>query len=66
MFELNTSAFGKYRRYDLRHPETGNGFSIVPERGATVLEIVFGGYNILDGYQSPEELEAGKWVLRTL
>ena len=61
MFELTQSPFGKYRRYTLRHPETGDGFSIVPERGANILEIFFGGFNVLDGYQTPEELEAGKW-----
>lgn len=61
MFELTPSAFGKYRRYTLHHPETGDGFSIVPERGANVLEIHFGGFNVLDGYQTPDELEAGKW-----
>jgi aldose 1-epimerase len=61
MFELTQAAFGKYRRYDLNHPESGNGFSIVPGLGANVLEIRFGGENILDGYQSPEELEAGQW-----
>jgi len=62
MFELTQSPYGKYRRYTLHHPETGDGFSIVPERGATVLEIHFRGNNVLDGYQSPEELEAGKWA----
>ncbi|TNE63251.1 MAG: aldose 1-epimerase [Bacteroidetes bacterium] len=61
MFELSQSSFGKYRRYTLHHPETGDGFSIVPGRGATVLELTFGGANVLDGYQSPEELETGKW-----
>lgn len=61
MFELTQSAFGKYRRYTLHHPETGDGFSIVPERGACVLEMQFGGFQVLDGYQTPEELEAGKW-----
>ncbi len=61
MFELTQTPFGKYRRYTLHHPETGDGFSIVPERGATVLEIHFQGANVLDGYQSPDELEAGKW-----
>lgn len=61
MFELTQSPYGKYRRYTLHHPESGDGFSIVPERGANVLEILFKGSNVLDGYQSPEELEAGKW-----
>ncbi|MCC6459657.1 MAG: hypothetical protein IT260_04235 [Saprospiraceae bacterium] len=61
MFELTQSAYGKYRRYTLHQPDTGHGFSIVPACGANVDEICFGGFNVLDGYQSPEEMEAGKW-----
>jgi len=61
MFELTQSPFGKYRLYHLHHRDSGNGFSIVPGLGANVLEIQFGGQNVLDGYRSPEELEAGKW-----
>ncbi len=61
MYELEKSAFGKYTRYILHNPLTNNSFSIVPERGATVLDIVFSGENILDGYNTPEELEAAKW-----
>jgi aldose 1-epimerase len=61
MFELTQSPFGKYRLYTLHHPETGDGFSLVPSLGATLLELRFRGANVLDGYQSPEALEAGKW-----
>ena len=61
MYELTKTAFGKYTRFDLHHPATGNGFSIVPERGANVLNIIFGKQNILDGFNTPEELEAAKW-----
>jgi aldose 1-epimerase len=61
MYELTKSAFGKRTRFDLQNPATGTGFSIVPECGANVLDIRFGGQSILDGYASPDELEAGKW-----
>jgi aldose 1-epimerase len=61
MYELRKTAFGAYTRYDLYHSATGNSFSIVPERGANVLNIVFGNKNILDGFNTPEELEAAKW-----
>ncbi|MCB0532654.1 MAG: hypothetical protein H6574_16600 [Lewinellaceae bacterium] len=61
MFELTQVPFGIYRLYTLHHPETGDGFSIVPGLGATVLELNFRGTNVIDGYQSPEELEIGKW-----
>lgn len=61
MYELKQTPFGSHLRYDVTNPVTGNGFSIVPDAGATVLEIRFGGQNILDGYDSPEALDAGKW-----
>ena len=61
MYELRQSSFGSYTRYEFMHSKTGNGFSIVPGRGANVLNIRFGGNEILDGYDTPEELEAGKW-----
>ncbi len=61
MYELRQSPFGSYTRYDFFHGKTGNGFSTVPGRGANVLSIRFGGIEILDGYATPAELEAGKW-----
>ena len=61
MYELDKSPFGKHIRYRLYHPATGNGFSVVPESGANVLHLDFQGKNILDGYNTPEQLEAAKW-----
>jgi len=61
MYELDKSAFGKHIRYHLHHPATGTGFSVVPGRGANVLHLDFQGENVLDGYTTPEELEAAKW-----
>ena len=61
MYQLSVSAFGDFTRYELEHPESGNRFSIVPERGANVLDLHFGGVNILDGYDTPEALEQAKW-----
>lgn len=61
MYELNQTPFGSRQRFDIFHKVTGTGFSIVPDAGATVLSIQFNGKNILDGYETPEELEEGKW-----
>ena len=61
MYELTKEAFGKYTRYTLYNPLNGHAFSVVPERGANVLDIRFFKKSILDGYQTPEELEAAKW-----
>lgn len=61
MYELRQTPFGSFTRYEIFHANTGNSFSIVPGRGANVLDICFGGQNILDGYDTPEALQAGKW-----
>jgi aldose 1-epimerase len=60
MFELQTTPWGPYRRYDFTHEHIRHGFSVVPERGATLLELRYKGENWLDGYTTPEELDAGR------
>jgi aldose 1-epimerase len=50
----------------LFNPATGNGFSIVPDKGANVLSIQFAGREILDGHATPEALEEGKWGKSTV
>lgn len=66
MYELTKTPFGKHTRFDLHNPLTGHGFSIVPGAGANVLDIRFENKSVLDGYSSPEELEAGKWGKSTI
>lgn len=61
MYELAKSAFGKHTRFHLHNPHTGTGFSLVPAQAANLLHLDFQGRNILDGYQTPEELMAAKW-----
>ncbi|MBK7938053.1 MAG: hypothetical protein IPJ82_13600 [Lewinellaceae bacterium] len=61
MYELKKAAFGKHTRFTLYNPLNGNAFSVVPGRGANVTDLLFSGENILDGYTTPEELEAAKW-----
>lgn len=61
MYELSTAPFGPYRRYDIQDPATGHGFSLAPAKGATLLDLRFAGKSVLDGYQTPDELSAGKW-----
>lgn len=61
MYELATTPFGPYRRYDVHDSATGHGFSLAPGKGATLLELRFAGRGVLDGYQTPDELAAGKW-----
>ncbi len=66
MFELNTVPFGRFRRYDFSFPSLGQGFSVVPGHGATVLELRYEGENLLDGYDTPEALERGEWAKSAL
>lgn len=61
MYEFKKTAFGKRTCLTIHNPLNGNEFSVVPDRGATVLAIRFGGVDILDGYRTPEELEVAKW-----
>lgn len=61
MFQLEESDFGPYRLYRFHDPTTQHGFDIVPAVAGNVMAIRFGGRNILDGYETPEDLHAGKW-----
>ena len=61
IFQLEISDFGGFRRYRLFHPELHHAFDVVPAAAANVTEIRFAGTNVLDGYETPEALRAGKW-----
>lgn len=61
MYHLEITPFGNFERFHLYHTKTGNGFALVPEFGACVLELRFGGRAILDGYTTPEEMIINKW-----
>jgi len=61
IFQLETSDFGGFQRYRLFHPELQDGFDVVPAAAANVTAIRFAGTNVLDGYETPDELRAGKW-----
>lgn len=61
MFRLEESDFGIDRRFRFHHPDIGHGFDVVPAVAATVTQIRFSGTNVIDGYETPDELHAGKW-----
>ena len=61
MFQSATVPFGKYTKISVHDPASGAGFSVVPEAGANVTEIFFNGFQVLDGYATPEDLQAAKW-----
>jgi aldose 1-epimerase len=56
MYELSTESYGPFLRYTLRNEALGHRFSVVPEAGATILELELGSVSVLDHPASPEEL----------
>jgi aldose 1-epimerase len=61
MFEYKKSKLGGWNKYTFKHAKKKTGFSIVPDRGALLLDITFEGRQILDGYIDGEELKDLKW-----
>lgn len=61
MYEYKKEPYGKWSKISLFDDKTGNGFSLVPDFGATLLELNFNHKNILDSYRNAEELKNGDW-----
>jgi aldose 1-epimerase len=61
MFEISTDAFGRFKRYTLAHSNVPLKIQFVPERGGCLLSLVMEGEEVLDGYQTPEELDFNNW-----
>jgi aldose 1-epimerase len=62
MYQHSTETFGKFEKHIVHNPETNNGFELVPEFGAILLSATFGGVNVIEGYTTPEDLEALHWA----
>ena len=60
MFDYSISSFGKFTKHSFSD-ENGNAFSIVPEFGASLIELKFQGTSVLDSYDTPEALIENKW-----
>jgi aldose 1-epimerase len=59
MYQLHRSIiFEKYEQFTFTHSKSCNSFSIIPEWGAHLREVIINGQSIIDGYASKEELEA--------
>jgi len=61
MFTHTQEAFGDFIVHHIKQEATDTGFAIVPARGGILLDLRFQGVSILDGYQTPAELDANKW-----
>lgn len=57
MFEHTTAPFGAFTKHKFFDAASGNGFTIVPEVGGTMLDLWLGHRSIISGCQTPEELE---------
>jgi aldose 1-epimerase len=61
MFQHNTVAFGRFERHIFSNTQTNTSFSIVPEYGGVLIDAIFDGVNVIEGFATPEELEHQKW-----
>ena len=60
MFEYSISSFGKFTKHSFSD-DNGNAFSVIPEFGASLIELKFQGVSVLDSYDTPEALIENKW-----
>lgn len=60
MFQYEISTFGTYQKVHFWNAQ-GDEMTIVPDCGANLLDLKFGGVSVLDGFQTPEALAAGDW-----
>lgn len=56
MYLRKDEAFGSYTQITLLNEASGNGFSVVPEVGGTILDLQFSGQAVLDGCANSLEL----------
>jgi len=60
MYIHKTTDFGPYQKHSFINEATGNAFAVVPAIGGNLLGLSIAGENIIDGYQTPEDLTAFK------
>lgn len=61
MFQAKKEKFGQFERVSIAHEESGNKLSLVPEHGACLVDLQLDGLSVLDGYQTPQELDFNNW-----
>ncbi len=58
MYQLHRSTiFEQYEQLTFTHSKSGNSFSVIPEWGAHLREVIINGQSVIEGYASKEELE---------
>ena len=61
MYQLQTTDFGKFERYTVSHEIHPQSISFIPSRGGCLLSVVLESQEVLDGYQTPEEVDFNNW-----
>ncbi len=61
MFQLKTEAFGAFEKYTIQHPLYAQSIAFAPGRGGCLLDLILEGESILDGCQTPQELDVNRW-----
>ncbi len=61
MYRHQILPFGKFQKQLIQNEGSGNAFVVVPLQGACVLDIQFGGQSVLDGCDTPIELDLNNW-----
>lgn len=60
IYKHSIEPFGNFEKHSFEN-EQGDAFVVVPQYGACLLDLRFGGMSVLDGFKTPEELVAGAW-----
>lgn len=61
MYELTTDQFGPFERYTLQHTVYPQQIQFIPARGGCLISLRVEDHELLDAYQTPEEVEANSW-----
>ncbi len=65
-FQHRSTPFGPFEQHIISRPESGCSLALVPGHGACVLDLQLRGVSILDGYQTPEELQVNRGAKNTV
>ena len=66
MYQYKTEPIGEFTKYTFFNDAAKNSFSIVPELGACLQDVIFDSRPILDGPQSIEEMKKNIWFKNSI
>ena len=61
MFKHKIEDFGPFEKHLITDEANGHALAITPDRGACLLSLRFGGREVLDGYQTYQEVDFNRW-----